>query len=108
MGKYCAVLNEKLELLRTSTHGTCVIDHPIMQLAADLSHESEHYFLKDLTVLTDVEPCFMCSMALVHSRVGTVIFKNGNPTDGGLTSLHGGRAAQIFNVKQLNHAFTVF
>lgn len=57
----------------------------------------EQYFIKDnikpdgylclrLEVFLTHEPCVMCSMALVHSRVGRVIFTNRMPQTGGLTS----------------------
>ncbi|CAK4031136.1 tRNA-specific adenosine deaminase subunit tad3 [Lecanosticta acicola] len=57
----------------------------------------EEYFKKDnlkpdgylclkLEVFLTHEPCMMCSMALVHSRVGRVVFKNRMPQTGGLTA----------------------
>ncbi|KAK3719726.1 hypothetical protein LTR37_004263 [Vermiconidia calcicola] len=57
----------------------------------------EQYFVKDnikpdgylclrLEVFLTHEPCMMCSMALVHSRVGRVIFANRIPQTGGLTA----------------------
>jgi tRNA-specific adenosine deaminase 3 len=66
------------------------LDLPITDL------EEEH-FVKDnikpdgylclrLEVFLTHEPCVMCSMALVHSRVGRVIFTNRMPQTGGLTS----------------------
>lgn len=66
------------------------LDLPITSL-------EEQYFIKDnikpdgylclrLEVFLTHEPCMMCSMALVHSRVGRVIFANRLPRTGGLTA----------------------
>ena len=65
--------------------------------------EEEIYYFRDLIVLTDVEPCFMCAMALVHSRVNTVVFRNLNKVDGAFTS----HPTEIHCLKQLNHSFSV-
>ncbi|KAK4633683.1 tRNA-specific adenosine deaminase subunit TAD3 [Fulvia fulva] len=65
-------------------------DQPLTSL------ENEH-FVKDnmrpdgylclkLEIFLTHEPCIMCSMALVHSRVGRVIFKRRMPKTGGLTA----------------------
>ena len=90
----------------------CVIDHPIIMLAAKAGKyaverkqgkEDEFYYFKELIVLTDVEPCFMCAMALVHSRVSTVIFRNINAKDGALVS----QPTEIHCLKQLNHSFSL-
>ena len=42
--------------------------------------------MKDLYLVTEVEPCFMCAMALVHSRVARVYYMRDNEFDGGLNS----------------------
>ena len=90
----------------------CVIDHPIMLLASklgDLHLENDNgksgdqYYFKDLILVTDVEPCFMCAMALIHSRVSCVIFKNANTVDGSLVS----NGTEIHCLKQLNHSYNV-
>ncbi|PIA99048.1 hypothetical protein CB0940_03344 [Cercospora beticola] len=44
------------------------------------------YLCLKLEVFLTHEPCIMCSMGLVHSRVGRVIFKHRMPATGGLTA----------------------
>ncbi len=48
------------------------------------------------------EPCLMCAMALVHSRIRRVFFRRSSP-GGGLCS-----AAKLHTIKSLNHLFEVY
>lgn len=63
----------------------------------------EAYLLTGCDVYLSHEPCIMCSMALVHSRVGRVFFAMANASKGGLCSL-----VRLQNVKALNHTFEVY
>ncbi|KAF7190313.1 tRNA-specific adenosine deaminase subunit tad3 [Pseudocercospora fuligena] len=65
-------------------------DLPISQLEEQYFREDnlkpDGYLCLKLEIFLTHEPCIMCSMALVHSRVGRVIFKERMPKTGGLTA----------------------
>ena len=50
------------------------------------------------------EPCAMCAMAMVHSRLRRVIFCHGDSTSGML----GGSGTRLHSLKSLNHHFVVY
>lgn len=54
--------------------------------------------------LTD-EPCLMCSMAMVHSRVRRIFFQRNNVANG---ALGGGNQLKLHGVQELNHHYQVF
>lgn len=50
------------------------------------NEEDSIYLCHNLFVYTIYEPCIMCSMALVHSRIGRIIYLEDAPMSGGLSS----------------------
>lgn len=44
------------------------------------------YLCHNLVVYTTFEPCVMCSMALVHSRIGRLVYLNERTESGGISS----------------------
>jgi len=61
------------------------------------------YLCTGFTAYATREPCIMCSMALLHSRISRVIFCEKSPEDGGL-----GSRFKIHCQKNLNHKFQVY
>lgn len=51
------------------------------------------------------EPCLMCSMAMVHSRVKRIFYRTNNPERG---ALGGGTKLKLHGVRELNHHYQVF
>ncbi|KAI9228078.1 MAG: cytidine deaminase-like protein [Piptocephalis tieghemiana] len=64
--------------------------------------ESSSYLCTGLTLLLSREPCVMCSMALVHSRIGRVIFLDPSPSQGALLSHY-----RLHTHPSLNHHYRV-
>lgn len=58
--------------------------------------------LEGATVYVTLEPCPMCAGALVHARVGRVVWGCDDPKGGGITSMFG-----IGTDGRLNHRFEV-
>ena len=76
-----------------------ILDHKIMNTLRQFSGD---YLCTNCIILLDVEPCIMCSMALLHSRVFAVIYSKRNPEFGGL-----GSTRMINYNEKLNHKFHV-
>ena len=65
------------------------VDQPVTPLEHHAFNKSEiqpeGYLCLDLEFYLTHEPCIMCSMALIHSRAGNVVFEKRMPQTGGLT-----------------------
>lgn len=58
----------------------------------------ENYRLPGCTLVVTLEPCAMCAMALMHARVGRVVFGAHDPKTGAA-----GSVTDLFALPQLNH-----
>ena len=61
-----------------------------------------NYLLTSLSLFTTHEPCVMCSMALIHSRVKEVFYLHPMPQTGGCGGL-----ACLPTLKGVNHRFGI-
>ena len=61
-----------------------------------------NYLLTSLSLFTTHEPCVMCSMALIHSRVKEVFYLHPMPQTGGC-----GGMACLPTLKGVNHRFGI-
>lgn len=57
-----------------------------------------NYRLNDATLYVTLEPCAMCAGAIVHARIGRVVYGADDPKTGAVTSLY-----QILADHRLNH-----
>jgi tRNA-specific adenosine deaminase 3 len=67
------------------------------------SNSKEAYLLTGCDVYLTHEPCIMCSMALVHSRVGRIFFAEASLQNGGIAS-----TTRLQSIRDLNHTFEVY
>jgi len=66
--------------------------------------QSVPYLLTSLTLFTTHEPCIMCCMALVHSRVSQVFFSKRMKTGG----CGGCDGAAVVSLNGINHRYAVY
>ncbi len=62
----------------------------------------QNYRLSGATMVVTVEPCLMCVGAMVHARIGTVVFGTPEPRTGAL-----GSATAAHETPALNHRLQV-
>ncbi|CBH18596.1 deaminase, putative [Trypanosoma brucei gambiense DAL972] len=89
-----------------------VLDHPVTFVLKEVTRKQckdrevegdASYLANGMDMFVSHEPCVMCSMALVHSRVRRVFYCFPNPVHGGL-----GSTVSIHAIQELNHHFRVF
>ena len=72
-------------------------------LGNDQEKRKNCHLLNGCSIYLSDEPCIMCSMALLHSRISNVYFLKKNPLYGALTSNY-----CLHRLKKTNHRFHVY
>jgi tRNA-specific adenosine deaminase 3 len=92
-------LNPKKKLLGIKNENS-----PYIEYLDDLDslNPSIQYYLEKFYVFTMTEPCIMCAMAMVHSRVERVYFSNPDLKQGAMNS------RLKINNYNLNHSYLIF
>ena len=68
----------------------------------DAARRIGNYRLTDATLCVTIEPCLMCVGALVHARIGTLVYGAAEPKSGAIASSVAGG-----DLPGLNHRFAV-
>jgi tRNA(adenine34) deaminase len=66
------------------------------------AREVSNYRLTGATLCVTIEPCLMCVGAIVHARIGTLVYGAAEPKSGAIVS-----AVQAGELPGLNHRFEV-
>ncbi|NWF35509.1 tRNA adenosine(34) deaminase TadA [Mariprofundus sp. KV] len=72
--------------------------HAEMRVIREACRLSENYRLAGSTLYVTLEPCLMCAGAIVHARIGRVVYGASDSKTGAVESLY-----QILSDKRLNH-----
>jgi tRNA(adenine34) deaminase len=76
--------------------------HAEIEALRDAARRVGNYRLPGSTLIVTIEPCTMCAGALIHARVGHLIFGAREPRAGAVCS-----SATVLDNQQLNHQVEV-
>lgn len=76
----------------------CAVDHAEILATRQASRHLGHWRLIDCTLYTTLEPCLMCSGAIIQARYKRVVFACPDPKAGGM-----GGFTDLFLLQGLNH-----
>lgn len=68
----------------------------------DAAKTAENYRLTGATLYVTVEPCLMCAGAIIHARVGTLVYGTPEPRTGAIRSV-----MRVLDHPSLNHRLEV-
>ncbi|OQR90847.1 kinase [Thraustotheca clavata] len=112
---HCIIVNPQTNSIVASAEEFGSSNNPLLQHAPmqaleavsqqDLkrTEKTESYLCTGYDVYVATEPCVMCAMALVHSRVRRVLYIQKNSSSGALGSIY-----QLHTQRSLNHRYRAF
>ncbi len=72
--------------------------HAEMIALRDAGHRIGNYRLPDVTLYVTLEPCVMCAGAILHARIGRLVFGAWDPKAGAVASVY-----DVISRPRLNH-----
>jgi len=72
--------------------------HAEIEVMRQASAATGNYRLLNSTMYVTLEPCLMCSGAIIHARIGTVVYGAHDEKTGAVSSLY-----QVLSDNRLNH-----
>ena len=82
----------------TKNSGRSALHHAEIKAIEDASSKIGDWRLDECSLYVTLEPCLMCSGAIIHARIRNVFFGAKEPKFGGVVSL-----AHTFDIEGLNH-----
>ena len=76
--------------------------HAEMLALRQAALSAENYRLPDTTLYVTLEPCTMCSGAMLHARIDRIVYGAADPKTGAA-----GSVLDVFSSKQINHQTVV-
>ena len=74
------------------------IAHAEIEVIQKATKKNGDWRLKDMTLYITVEPCLMCAGAIIHSRIGKIVYGCKEPKMGAINSIY-----KVFNNKKAHH-----
>ena len=76
----------------------CAVFHAEIECIQKAARKLNNWNLKGCEIYVTLEPCMMCTGALIHSRIDTIIYGCADPKGGALVS-----NIRLQDIKLLNH-----
>lgn len=101
---FALLIDPKNNILISQQHNKSILTHATMNVIQNvIENKKRNYLCNGYDIFLYKEPCIMCSMALLHSRIRRVFFLKKNKEKGGLLSFY-----RLQTNKKLNHKFAVY